>query len=86
MFVAKTVRCDQFNLTPLIFDRKGSFLGSTWYKLPAGTKIPEALAITQDAAKPNVANHYTIAPKDDMPLALFQVWLNELNHALISAD
>lgn len=68
------------------FDKKGGFLGFKWYKLPAGTEIPAALAITQDSAKPHVANHYTIAPKDDMPLALFQVWLNELNLALTSAD
>jgi toxin CcdB len=68
------------------FDRKGRFAGFKWYKLSAGTTIPEALAITQDGTSRTEANHYTIAPKDDMPLALFQVWLNVFNFALIAVD
>lgn len=68
------------------FDKMREFPGFKWYKLPAGTKIPEALAITQDSAKPNESNHYTIAPKDDMPLELFQKWLNVLNLALVAID
>jgi hypothetical protein len=53
--------------------------GYRWYKLPKSTGIPEALAITQDSDRPvGVANHVTIAPKDDMLLPLFQVWLNAL--------
>lgn len=68
------------------FDKMREFPGFKWYKLPAGTKIPEALAITQDSAKPNESNHYTIAPKDDMTLELFQTWLNVLNLALVAID
>jgi hypothetical protein len=49
-----------------------------WYKLPKATSIPDALAITQDNDRRDAANHFTIAPKDDMPLPLFQVWLNAL--------
>ncbi len=65
------------------FDRKNPNLsGFTWYKLPKATPIPEALAITQDSDYPNKANHFTIAPKDDMPLDLFQVWLGALNKQL----
>jgi hypothetical protein len=65
------------------FDRKNPNLGGfAWYKLPKATPIPEALAITQDSDLANKANHFTVAPKDDMPLDLFQVWLNALNKAL----
>jgi hypothetical protein len=59
------------------FDRKDG-AGYRWYKLPKSTGIPEALAITQDSDRTGAANHFTIAPKDDMPLPLFQVWLNAL--------
>ncbi|HET8726816.1 MAG TPA: hypothetical protein VFO41_04810 [Alphaproteobacteria bacterium] len=66
------------------FDRKNPALrGFSWYKLPEGTDIPEALAITQDSDFRNRANHFTIAPKDDMPLPLFQVWLNALAEHLV---
>ena len=41
------------------------------FKIPADTKIPEGLAVTKDHKIPQGAFHYTIAPKDDMPLALF---------------
>ena len=64
------------------FDRKNTALaGFRWFKLSKGTDIPEAIAITQDSNFKDRANHFTIAPKDDMPLDLFQVWLNTLgNH------
>jgi hypothetical protein len=66
------------------FDRPNTGLaGFSWYRLPAGTKIPEALAITQDSDLRDRPNHYTIAPKDDMPLALFQVWLNALGGSAV---
>lgn len=66
-----------------VFDRVNSDLpGFRWLKLPKGTGIPEALAITQDGDSRERANHYTIAPKDDMPLELFLVWLNVLNKHL----
>jgi hypothetical protein len=61
------------------FDGKPPNLrGFKWYKLPKSTDVPEALAITQDTDRKNSPNHFTIAPKDDMPLPLFQVWLNAL--------
>jgi hypothetical protein len=66
------------------FDSRNENLrGFTWYKLPQATPIPEPLAITQDTDYLDKANHFTIAPKDDMPLGLFQVWLNALNAVLM---
>lgn len=61
------------------FDRMNPTLsGMKWYRLPESTDIPEALAITQDEDRSDKPNHFTIAPKDDMALPLFQVWLNAL--------
>jgi hypothetical protein len=54
-----------------------------WYKLPSGTEIPEALAITQDSNFANKINHFTIAPKDDMPLDLFLMYLGLLERSLV---
>ncbi|MBI3230861.1 MAG: hypothetical protein HYZ45_12005 [Burkholderiales bacterium] len=62
-----------------VFDKPNpALLNFSWYKLPAGTAIPEALAITQDGNDKFKPNHYTIAPKDDMPVELFLIWLNAL--------
>jgi hypothetical protein len=61
------------------FDRKNTSLkGFHWHRLPKDTPIPDPLAITQDSDFTDRANHFTVAPKDDMPLELFQVWLNQL--------
>lgn len=56
-----------------VFDATRSFKGFTWYRIPAGTPIPPGLAVTKDEdfRKNGEAIHYTIAPKDDMPLSLF---------------
>jgi hypothetical protein len=51
----------------------------SWFRLPAGTALPEALAITRESTFANRANHFTIAPKDDMALDLFLVCLNSLS-------
>lgn len=62
------------------FDRKTLGLpGFRWYKLPKQTDIPVALAVTQDSDFKNGPNHFTIAPKDDMTLELFLIWLNQLS-------
>jgi hypothetical protein len=61
-----------------VFDKKNPVLrGVKWYKMPQGSEIPAPLAITRDfeattSAKPI---HYTIAPKNDMPLSLFLQYL-----------
>ena len=65
------------------FDRKNTALrGFRWFKLPKGTDIPEAIAITQDSDFTDRPNHFTVAPKDDMPLELFLVWLNALGNQM----
>ena len=66
-----------------VFDRVPPFSkSSSWkcFQIPSGSKIPEALAVTKDAeARRGTSGiHFTIAPKDDMPLELFLVWLRAL--------
>jgi hypothetical protein len=61
------------------FDRKNTNLGGfSWHRLPKGAPIAAGLAVTQDSDFSDRANHFTVAPKDDMTLELFQVLLNEL--------
>ena len=57
-----------------VFDKKNAALKNfDWFKIPAGTDIPEGLAVTRDASYTVSAKpiHYTLAPKDDMTLSLF---------------
>lgn len=57
-----------------VFDKKNTGLRNfDWYKIDKGTKIHEALAVTRDSSAPTspLPIHYTVAPKDDMPLSLF---------------
>lgn len=66
------------------FDRKVTWFGSKTSKhftLPANTLIPPGLAVTKDGKNPHGAFHYTIAPKDDMPLDLFLQHLRFLAQA-----
>lgn len=56
------------------FDMKNPFAPPNveWFYIPEGTEIPPGLAVTADGKKfPGKPRHYTIAPKDDMPLPLF---------------
>ena len=71
-----------------MFDRVNPrFKGGKWYRLPKDTEIPPALAVLQDGElDPNRETHFTIAPKDNMPKALFQVWLNALGAKLVKND
>jgi hypothetical protein len=54
-----------------------------WFFIPEGTEIPPGIAITKDGDKmPGKALHYTIAPKDNMPLTLFLQHLKGFEAAL----
>lgn len=68
----RTIRGDHRGVS--VFDATNPQLKNfDWFEIAAGTAIPEALAVTRDADRPipGRATHYTIAPKDDMPLSLF---------------
>jgi Tse2 ADP-ribosyltransferase toxins len=63
------------------FDVPGVPEGKDWsyYRIPAGTVLPEGLAIVRDEYNTRFgATHYTIAPAYDMPLAMFKLLLNQL--------
>ncbi len=73
-----------------VFDKKNGILRDfEWYKIAAKSKLPDALAVTRDepALSKSTPIHYTIAPKDDMPLSLFLQYLRSIeNQASISKD
>lgn len=63
------------------FDKPDVFRKGSWeyYKIPAGTQLPEGLAIVRDFRNPVLdATHYAIAPAFDMPLKRFKDLLNVL--------
>lgn len=63
------------------FDRPNVFKRGKWeyYKIPAGTKLPNGLVIVKDLFNKALgATHYTIAPACDMPLNSFKAILNQL--------
>ena len=68
------------------FDKPNVFKRGRWeyYKIPAGTEIPNGLAIIEDGYNIALgAKHYTIAPAYDMPLSQFKQLLNILAQILI---
>ena len=68
------------------FDKPNVFTRGRWdyYKIPAGTEIPNGLAIIEDGYNVALgAKHYTIAPAFDMPLNQFKHLLNTLAQILI---
>jgi Tse2 ADP-ribosyltransferase toxins len=63
------------------FDAPGVPKGNDWtyYRIPAGTILPQGLAIVRDEHNQRFdATHYTIAPAFDMPLLQFKLLLNKL--------
>ncbi len=72
-----------------VFDKKNPRLRFDWYIIPANSKLPEALAVTRDDVKTSKPDpiHYTIAPKDDVPLPLFLQYLRSIGaQAKLSKD
>lgn len=68
------------------FDKPGLPSGPDWeyYRIPAGTELPEGLAIVKDTySKTMDATHYTIAPTHDMPLEQFKMLLTKLATTVI---
>ena len=68
-----------------LWDRKPEFAERGWFnfclpgeRLGSPIPIPTSVAITQDDDYYSRSNHYTIAPKDDMPLSLFVQHLKEV--------
>jgi hypothetical protein len=75
----RTIKGDHRGLS--LFDKSNARLPFAWFRIPAGSKIPPGIAVTRDSDDENDDNaaiHYTVAPKDDMPLSLFLQHLKEL--------
>ena len=79
-YTVKGCRCTRGNHRGLsLFNGYNYKLPFEWYLIEENTDIPEGLAITRDAPHSNQGiTHYTVAPKDDMPLSLYLVQLNAL--------
>ncbi len=62
-----------------LFNGANKKLPFNWFLIAEGTDIPDGLAVTRDAdvTKKGIV-HYTVAPKDDMTLALYLVQLRAL--------
>lgn len=72
-----------------VFDKRNPGLKTfVWYLIPAKTTLPDALAVTQDEPELSKVepNHYTIAPKDDMPLSLFLQYLKSIEQQARAAN
>jgi len=63
-----------------LFDKTNARLPFIWFRIPANSRIPPGIAVTRDSddLHSEDAIHYTVAPKDDMPLSLFLQHLKEL--------
>jgi hypothetical protein len=64
------------------YDMKVTWYGSRTtkhFRMAANTPIPPGLAVTKDHRNAQGAYHYTIAPKDDMPLQLFMQQLKAMS-------
>jgi len=63
------------------FDKSKTFKRGSWeyFKIPAGTRLPEGLAVVKDEYnKVYGATHYTLAPARDMKLSEFKLLLKIL--------
>jgi len=53
--------------------------GGHWWKLPAGTELPEEVVIIRDHRTPDGRTHYTLAPSRDMAVIRFCAALERLH-------
>ena len=68
----RTIKGDHRGVS--VFDMANKALPNfEWFRIRPNTTIPPGLAVTRDVDTPRQGQvtHYTIAPKDDMPLPLF---------------
>jgi len=54
-----------------------------WFLIKENTDIAKGLAVIRDADVTGMV-HYTVAPKDDMPLSLYIVQLNTLGERALA--
>lgn len=53
--------------------------GGHWWRLPAGTELPEEVVVVRDHATPDGRTHYTLAPSRDMAIFRFIAALERLH-------
>jgi hypothetical protein len=69
------------------FNKAGIPSGKDWsyIKIPKGTPIPSGIAIVDDGYRDAYdANHFTIAPAQDMPLGQFRALLIQFAQTIVS--
>lgn len=68
-----------------LFSYRNPGMGSLWWKLPKGTRLPAGLLISLDKGGSPGKRHFTVRPVHDMPLALYLEKLRELETRCIPA-
>ncbi len=61
-----------------LFNYRNPGLGTLWWKLPKGTKLPTGLHVSIDKGGERGKSHFTVRPLYDMPLEQFLKRLRDL--------